>query len=141
MSAAVVTTLVPESSDTTATIERYQDAYDRAEAAVAFAETVKLGGIFVGGVVLVAAQLVFQSIPSERSTFPVISVLLITCAALLVLISQLVGVGSHIQGELLKATLDSEVNSSPFLSNAQRAKVMRLRKQAPVPESIQPKGA
>ena len=51
MSAAVVTTLIPQSNDSTAAIERYQDAYRTAEAAVTFGETVKLAGIFIGGVV------------------------------------------------------------------------------------------
>jgi hypothetical protein len=141
MSTATVTTLVPESSESTAAMERYQNAYRATEAAVEFAETVKLGGIFVGGVILVAALVVFQSIPNECSGFPAISVLLIAGAALLVLISQVIGAGLHTQGELMKATLDSDVNSSPFLSNAQRARVMGLRKQPSAPAIIQPKTA
>ena len=129
MSTAAVTTLVPESNESTAAIERYRAAYGEADAAVAFAETVKLGGIFVAGVVFVGALLVFQAIPSERSGFPTVSVLLIVFAALLILISQVVGSGFHLQSELLKAAVDADVNSSPFLSNGQRARVMGLRKQ------------
>jgi hypothetical protein len=139
MSNAAITTLVRESSESATAMERYQDAYGTADAATAFAETVKLGGIFVAGVAFVGALVVFQSIPDERSSFPVISALLIACAALLVLVSQVIGAGLHTQGELLKATLDSDVNSSPFLSNAQRARVMGLRKQPSAPAIIQPK--
>jgi len=54
----------------------------------------------------------------------------------LVLISQILGMGFHVQGQLLKAALDSGVNSSPFLSNAQRARAMSLRRQPSVPDSI-----
>ena len=60
MSAAVITTLVPESSEPTAAIERYHDAYRAAETAVAFGETVRLGGNFVGGVVVVGSLAAFQ---------------------------------------------------------------------------------
>jgi hypothetical protein len=136
MSAAVVTTLVPQSSESTAAIDRYQDAYRGAETALAFGEAVRLGGIFVGGVVFVGALVAFQLNPAERSGFPVVSVGLIACAVLLVLISQILGMGLRVQGQLLKATLDSDVNSSPFLSNAQRAKIMSLRKEASTVETI-----
>jgi hypothetical protein len=136
MSTAVISTLIPESSEPTAAIERYEDAYRAAEKAIAFCDTVKRGGIFAGGVVFVAAMVTFQLSPAERSGFPVISVLLIAFAVWLVLISQVVGTGFHVMGRLLKAAVDSGVNSSPFLSNAQRAKAMSLRKGPAIPESI-----
>jgi hypothetical protein len=136
MSAAVITTFVPESSVSTAAIERYQDAYRAAETIVTFGETVKLGGIFLGGVVLVGGLVEFLLNPAERFGFPVVFAALMGSAILLVLISQILGMGFQAQGQSLIATLDSDVNSSPFLSNAQRAKAMRLRKQPPVPDSI-----
>ncbi len=93
MSAAVVTTLIPRSNDSTAAIERYQDAYRTAEAAVTFGETVRLAGIFVGGVVFVGALVAFQLGFAERSRFPGMAIWLIACAALLVLFSQIVACG------------------------------------------------
>jgi hypothetical protein len=66
---------------------------------------------------------------------------LIAGAVLLVLLSQILGMGFHGQGQLLKAALDSDVNSSPFLSNAQRAKAMSLRRQPSVPDSIRLRAA
>lgn len=136
MSAAVITTFVPESSESTAALERYQSAYRVAESVVTFGETVRLGGILLGGLVLVGALVEFLLNPAERFGFPVVFASLIACAVLLVLMSQVLGMGFHGQGHLLKAALDSNVNSSPFLSNAQRAKAMSLRKQPPVPDSI-----
>jgi hypothetical protein len=141
MSAAVITTFVPESSESTAAIERYEGAYRTAEAVVTFGETVRLGGILLGGVVLVGALVEFLLNPAERVGFPVVFASLIACAVLLVLVSQILGMGFHGQGQLLKAALDSDVNSSPFLSNAQRAKAMSLRKQPTVPASILPRAA
>jgi len=136
MSVAVIPTRVPEFSESTAAIERYQGGYHEAETAVAFGETVRLGGIFLGGVVFVGALVELLSNPVERSGFPVVFVSLIASVVVLVLISQILGMGFHVQGQLLKAALDSGVNSSPFLSNAQRARAMSLRRQPSVPDSI-----
>ena len=136
MSVAVIPTRVPEFSESTTAIERYQDAYRAAETAVAFSETVRFGGIFLGGVIFVAALVELLSSSVERSGFPVAFASLIASAIVLVLISQILGMGFQVQAQLLKAVLDSGVNSSPFLSNAQRATAMSLRKQPSVPESF-----
>ncbi|HLM80102.1 MAG TPA: hypothetical protein VK302_05660 [Terriglobales bacterium] len=136
MSAAVVTTLVPEFSESTIIIERYQDAYRAAEATVAFGETVRLGGVVLGGIVLVGALVEFLLNPAEHSGFPVVFASLVACVVFVVLISQILAMGFHGQGQLLKAALDSGVNSSPFLTNAQRARVLSLRKQQTAPESV-----
>src|SRR5271167_2613891 len=116
MNAALITTLVPESGESTAAIERYQGAYRAAETVFTFGETVRLGGIVLGGVVLVGALVEFLLNPAEHSGFPVVFGSLIACAVLLVLVAQILGMGFHGQGQLLKAVLDSAVNSSPFLS-------------------------
>jgi hypothetical protein len=136
MSAAVIPTRVPEFSESTAAIERYQEAYRAAETAVTFGETVRLGGIFLGGVVFVVSVVVFQLSPTAHFGIPVASFLLVACTVLLILISHILSRGFQVQGHLLKAVLDSDVNSSPFLSNAQRARAMSLRTQRSVPESI-----
>jgi len=136
MSVAVIPTRVPKFSEPGAAIERYRDAYATAEKAVAFGETVRLGGIFLGGVVFVGALVELLSNPVERSGFPVAFVSLIASVVVLVLISQVLGMGLHVLGQLLKATLDSSVNSSPFLSNAQRAMAMSLSRRWPVPDSF-----
>lgn len=141
MSAAVITSFVPESSESTSAIVRYESAYRAAETVVTFGERVRHGGIVVGGVVFMGGLIEFLANPAERFVFPVIFASLAACAVLLVLISQIFGMGFHVQGRLLKAALDSAVNSSPFLSNAQRAKAMSLRRQPPVPDRIQREAA
>ncbi len=136
MSAAVITTFIPESGDATAVIKRYQDAYSRAEAVVRFSRTVKLGGIFAGGVVFVAGLVEFILNPVEHDGFPVVFAFLVACAVLWILISLSAAVLLQGEGRLLQAAFDADVNSSPFLSNAQRALAMSLRKQPPVPECL-----
>jgi hypothetical protein len=136
MSAAVITTFIPESSESTAAIERYECAYREAENLMTFGEAVRFGGIILGGAVVVGALIELLSNPAERFGFPVVFASLIACAFVLALVSQILGMGLWGQGQLLKASLDSDVHSSPFLSNAQRAKAMSLRRPSSVPDSI-----
>jgi hypothetical protein len=136
MSAAVITRFTLESNDTTAAITRYQDGYQEAEAVVTFSRTVKLGGIFLAGAVFMVGLVEFILNPREHVGFPVIFALLIACAVWVALVSQIIAMGLRGEGRLLKAALDSNVNSSPFLSNAQRALAMSPRKRPPVPTCL-----
>jgi len=133
MSAAVITAIDTQSNDSTAVIRRYQNGYRVADAVVTFGQNLKLGGIFVGGVVFVAGLVEFNLNPTEHHGFAVIFASLIAGAVLLILISQILAMGLRGEGHLLKAALDSDVNSSPFLSNPQRARAMELRKRPPAP--------
>jgi len=136
MSAAVITAFTPESTQSTAAIRRYQDGYRMAEAVVNSGQTVELGGIVAGGVVLVAGLVEFLLNPAEHHGFAVIFASLIACAVLLILISQILAMGLRGEGHLLKAALDSDVNSSPFLSNTQRARAMSLRERPLIPKIL-----
>jgi len=136
MSAAVITAIDTQSNDSTAAIKRYQDSYRVADGVITFGQSVKLGGIFVAGVIFVAGLIEFIMNPAEHHGFAVIFASLIACAVLLILISQILAMGLRGEGHLLKAALDSDVNSSPFLSNPQRARAMSLREQPPVPKVL-----
>jgi len=74
--------------------------------------------------------------PAEQHGFPVIFASLIAGAVLLVLVSQILAMGLSGEGLLLEAALDFDVNSSPFLSNAQRVRAMLLRKRPPAPKIL-----
>jgi uncharacterized membrane protein len=124
MSTARVIPFTNDSVETTSVMERYREAYQTAGRATDFAETVKLVGIFLAGLIFIAAVTVFQSSPAERSGFPVVSAWLIAGAVLIVLASHLWSMVFRIQGWMLEAAIDSAVNSSPLLSNAQRARVI-----------------
>ena len=124
MSTARVIPFPSDSLESTVTMERYREAYRTAAKATEFAETVKLWGIFLAGLLFIAALVVFQSSPAERSGFPVVSAWLVAGAVFVVLASHLWSVVFCVQGRMLEATIDSAVNSSPLISNAQRAQVM-----------------
>ena len=141
MSAAVVTSFAPVFNESTAAVDRYQRAYRAAETVAMFGERVRLGGIVLGGVVFMSGLVESLLNRAEHFGFPVVFASMAAGAVLLVLVSQIVGMGFHAQGQLLKAAVDTDVNTSPFLSNAQRAKAMALRKQPAVPQDIRMKAA
>ncbi|MBZ5650026.1 MAG: hypothetical protein LAO18_06035 [Acidobacteriia bacterium] len=123
MSTARVIPFTSDSVENIPVVERYREAYQTAEEVTGFAETVKLCGIFLAGLIFVAAVVVYQSIPAERSGFPVTSAWLIAGAVLVILASHLWSMVFRIQAWMLEVAIDSAVNSSPLLSNAQRARV------------------
>jgi uncharacterized membrane protein len=124
MSTARVIPFTNDSVESTSVMERYHEAYQTAERATDFAKTVKLVGIVLAGLIFVVALMVFQSSPAERSGFPVVSAWLIVGAVLVVPASHLWSMVFRIQGRMLEAAIDSAVNSSPLLSNAQRTRVI-----------------
>lgn len=132
MSTAVIIPFAPKTSETTATLERYEHAYTVSRKTAAFAETVTLGGIAVAGVLWVCALIAYQAIPRERSGFPVVTAVLIGGALWVLLVSQVVRRGFLVQGQLLESVIDSAVTSSPFLSRPQRIEVMALRRPPPL---------
>jgi hypothetical protein len=136
MSATVITTFAPESSDATAAITRYQNGYEAAETVITFSRAVKFSGIFVAGVIFMVGLVEFILNPQEHVGFPVIFALLIAGAIWVALVSQVVALGLRGEGQLLKAAMDSDVNTSPFLSNSQRALAMSLRKRPPTPKCL-----
>jgi len=129
MSTAIVIPFAPDSRDSATMMDRYRAAYQVAEKAAAFAETVKLVGIFLAGLLFVSAIMVFQINPDERAGFPVVSASLVAVAVLIILASHLWAMVFRIQGQMLQITIDSAVHSSPSLSNAQRATVISWAKE------------
>jgi uncharacterized membrane protein len=123
MSTARIIPFTSDSVESRPVMERYLEAYQTAERATDFAESVKLWGIFLAGLIFVAAVVVFQSSPAERSGFPVVSAWLIAGAVLVVLASHLWSMVFRVKAWMLEAAIDSSVNSSPLLSNAQRTRV------------------
>jgi len=107
-------------------MDRYENAYHVSKTATNFAETVLNVGIFLAGLIFVVALVVFESIPDERSGFPVISVSLMAGAGLVILASRLWAMIFRVQGRMLQIATDSAVHSSPWLSHTQRARIMAL---------------
>jgi len=141
MSTATILPVASESNESTAAIGRYRQAYHVAQAITDFAETVRLGAIFLGGVFVVAATVAYQLSRAWHSGFPATCLILLACAVVAVLAGHVWGEIFQAQGRLLEMSVDSAVNSSPFLSNAQRAAAMLLRPEVDNVTSIQVKTA
>jgi uncharacterized membrane protein len=141
MTTATIIPFAPESSESTEAFERYRRAYRVAQHTVDFAETVKLAGIFIGGVFVVAASIAYQLSRAWHSGFPTASLWLLACGVVAVLASRIWGLIFESQGSVLEMVVDAAVNTSPLLSNAQRSAAMSLRQAAVKPVSIQTKTA
>jgi hypothetical protein len=141
MSTATIIPFPPESSESTAAVERYRHAYDAAQATKDFAETVKLGGIFVGGLFVVAATIAYQLARAWHSGFPAASLTFLACAAVTVLASRIWEKVLDIQRHSLEMTVDAAVNTSPFLSPAQRSAAMFLQEKPMSETGVQGKAA
>ena len=136
MSVAVITSIDTQSNDSSAAIERYQDGYRAANALIEFSNTIRYGGIVLAGVILVGGVAEFILNAAEHHGFPATFVSLIALAIFFTLASQIWGRIVKGEGQLLMAAFDSDVNTSPFLSNAQRARVMSLRQKPPIPKCV-----
>jgi len=115
--------LDPASPEAGAAIKRYQGAYQIARLTDIAGHLLKAGGLFMG----IAALVVFGfGIKTDYLEKGFAAVIALFFAASVFLIFFAAGLVVSAQGQNLKATLDSAVNSSPFLTNEQRAKVMSL---------------
>jgi len=97
-------------------VNRYSNAYLSARAIVGFGTAIKAVGIVLAvllvlGTLLASAQYLLAAIPF---------------AVVIGAMFFFWGIFVSAQGEILKATLDTAVNGSPFLSNEQRARIMSL---------------
>jgi len=95
---------------------RYVDGYRVANAVSSFGQIIKVAGCVLGLLVFIGLGDALKS-PSAR-------VLLGLFVGALFFV---VGTFVAAQGQLLKATLDSAVHSSPFLTDDLRAEIMSLR--------------
>jgi hypothetical protein len=100
---------------------RYSDAYARANAQTRMGASIKTASFVVGG--LVVAVGVVGALASGEFGAVVLGIL---GGALVGVIGY--GLGSMIvaNGQILKATLDTAVNTSPMLNNDDRAGIMSL---------------
>ncbi len=125
--AAAVVPFAPKTQETRAIMERFDRGYNTSRAIAAFSETVKLGGMFLAGVLWVCAVVAYQAIADERTGFPVVSACFVAAATWIVLASRAISCILLAQSQRLEVEIDSAVAVSPFLSNPQRVELMILR--------------
>ncbi len=129
MSSATVLSFSVGGNEAKAETARYEHLYRVAETTIDFAETVKLAGIFVGGVLIIAGIIAYQVSRAEQSGFPAVSLTLGGGAIAIVLIAHMLGRYFLAQGHLLEMAVDTAVHTSPFLTKVEQVEVLGLREQ------------
>lgn len=118
----------PENIESKNASARYEDAYLQARWMVQAGETIQTVGWVLGGLIFFGAVFAAHTVTivETRAADWLPPGGLAIGAILTVFFFWLVSVLVCARGRQLKASLDSAVNFSPFLSNDQRAKVMSL---------------
>jgi hypothetical protein len=117
-------------------ISRYQDGYRLARTISGLSQICKglgvLAGLFVilfgvmGSETVMRPNASMAGVASLQSQHYIYLLSVIFFGALVAVVGWVIGVVLDGYGQQLRATLDAAVNSSPFLSNAERAQLMRL---------------
>jgi hypothetical protein len=114
---------VAESKEASSVMERYRNAYVYARFTVGVGEIIKVIGITLA----VLFFLVLFATGSAIKTTPLISLFTgIIVGGSIGATFYIGGILVSAVGEILKASLDNAVNSSPFLEDSQRARIMSL---------------
>jgi hypothetical protein len=107
--------------ESVAVTNRYGNAYVVSRMLTGAGKGIKVLGLSLAALI---ALISLAASKGEESLF----LLGVPTAVLVAILFVLVGIFIAAQGEILKATLDTAVNSSPFLTDAQRAEVMSISK-------------
>ncbi len=109
----------------TATTQRYLDAYRVAAATVAIGQAVKVLAICLAGIALVVPMVgVSQSIANQLTASATPLLLGLVAAVAVGVPFYALGILVSAIGQVLKATLDTAVHTSPFLDKNQMAQIM-----------------
>ena len=108
----------------TALLLRYDSAYTAGRIITRFGESAQLAGKAIGGILVLGVfYLVSQTGLSNSGGLVILGVALsLLVGGLIVILGVLLSAG----GQILTASLDNSVNTSPFLSHRQRTKMMSL---------------
>jgi len=116
---------ISEAIEIKALMSRYWDAYVVAKVTVGFGESIKAVAMILAVLIILAALLIAGSVGGGGA---VLTFLLgVIGAAFVGGQFYLLGLIVMAQGQILRASLDGAVNSSPFLENHHRAKIMSLK--------------
>jgi hypothetical protein len=115
----------PESREVKTLMSRYWDAYVVARVTVGVGEGIKAIAIGLAALIVLGALLVAAQASSGGAI--VIFLARVIAAAAVGGQFYLLGLIVMAQGQILKSSLDGAVNTSPFLENEHRAKIMSLK--------------
>jgi hypothetical protein len=106
-------------------MKRYKDAYAVARVTNGFGVMIKVVGMIIGGLLALAGFIV-ASDARPKDPMSVLGIVGIVFGIIVGALFFIIGVLVCAQGQILKASLDSAVNNSPFLTNQHRTKIMSL---------------
>lgn len=115
-----------ESAEAKSVKKRYWDAYVVARTTVNVGSGIKIVGFILGLIIFLVIYAFASQLRYNRDAQLIGMVLGGIWAGLVWIFFYIWGVLVSAQGQILKASLDGAVNSSPFLTNEQRAKIMSL---------------
>ena len=110
-----------------AVTRRYGDAYIVARTIDGLGETIKIIGVVIGALLALGSFIT----ATKGGMATALGLVGIAIAATIGTVLYLLGTLASAQGQILKATLDTAVNSSQFLQAPDRAQVMSLPYAAP----------
>ncbi|MCU1264920.1 MAG: hypothetical protein JWM21_1238 [Acidobacteria bacterium] len=108
-----------------ALMKRYKDAYIVATITNGFGGIIKGIGAVIGGVLLLVGLLIVGNGRPGDATFAM-GVVIVAAGVVSGVWFYIAGVLVSAQAQILKASIDGAVNSSPFLTNEHRATIMSL---------------
>jgi RNA polymerase subunit RPABC4/transcription elongation factor Spt4 len=117
--------ILAASSQISAVVKRYRDAYLVANVVDGVGSLSKGIGIVIAGV-LVLVGLISAGSGRGGDTAVAMGVVIIALGVATGAWFYVLGILVAAQGQILKASLDGAVNGSPFLTNEHRAKIMSL---------------
>jgi len=120
--------LTEDSETVRAVVGRYSDAYLTARAINGLGDLIKVIGIVIGVVIALPALL----FAFKENGGVLIAFMGIAVAGYFATLFYLLGTLVAAQGQILKATLDTAVNTSAFLTADDRVTIMSLRRSAPI---------
>lgn len=114
-------------SQASAVMKRYKDAYIGARVMNGFGGIIKTIGIVIGGLLALVGFIVANN-GGPGNPMSILGIAGIVVGIIAGAWFYIIGVLVSAQGQILKASLDSAVNNSPFLTNEHRATIMSLPK-------------
>lgn len=105
--------------------ERYKDAYRLGRAIVGVGAVIKFLGALLAAIIVGGALYANSAVRTETGL--AILIVGIAFAGFVGILLYLLGVIVSAQGQILKAVLDTGINTSPFLTDDHRAEIMSLR--------------
>src|SRR6185437_123850 len=121
---------VPVSNEVRSLTKRYRDSYRVAGFIAGVGEFFKIGGIILAALIGIGTLTLVGQTRGDHQQIAILMMGIVT-AGFVGGVLFLLGVLVAAQGQLLKASLDTAVNTSPFLTNQDRAKMMALPEPSP----------